>query len=113
MQAGLRGLTNDDRQVGLRWKRGEGFPVDVFGQDGSENALAGLVRSNGTLLCFHVRASDCSRQHWQRPDDESIGRRYRSVPKYWLDVAVKGEIRGHDVCCRSTEGVEGEMTSVL
>src|SRR5580658_6248917 len=23
-----------------------------------------------------------------------------------------GEIRGHDVCCRSTEGVEGEMKSV-
>jgi hypothetical protein len=22
-------------------------------------------------------------------------------------------IRGHDVCCRSTEGVEGEMKSVL
>ena len=25
----------------------------------------------------------------------------------------QGEIRGHDVCCRSTEGVEGEMKSVL
>jgi len=24
-----------------------------------------------------------------------------------------GEIKGHDVCCRSTEGVEGEMKSVL
>jgi len=42
--AGLRGLTNDDRQAGRRWKRGEGFPVDVFGQDRSENAFTGVVR---------------------------------------------------------------------
>jgi hypothetical protein len=25
----------------------------------------------------------------------------------------KGKIRGHDVCCRSTEGVEDEMKTVL
>jgi hypothetical protein len=53
VQAGLRGLTKNDRQAGRRWKRGEGFPVDVFGQDRSETVLAGLVRLNGTLLCFH------------------------------------------------------------
>ena len=41
VQAGLRGLTNDDRQAGRRWKRGEGFPLDVFGQDRSEKVLAG------------------------------------------------------------------------
>jgi len=44
VQAGLRGLTNDDRQAGRGWKRGEGFPVDVFGQDRSENAFTGVVR---------------------------------------------------------------------
>src|SRR5580700_9918858 len=38
---------------------------------------------------FDVGASDCSRQDWQRRDDESIGRRYQPIPKYWLDIAVR------------------------
>jgi hypothetical protein len=29
------------------------------------------------------------------------------------EICRPREIRGHDVCCRSTKGVEGEMKSVL
>src|ERR1700691_6415249 len=46
-----------------------------------------LCRSFGTPC--NVRASDCSSQHWQKRDDDSIGRTYQSIPKYWLDVAVQ------------------------
>lgn len=35
--AGLRGLTDNDCQAGRRWERRKGLPVDVFGQDRSEN----------------------------------------------------------------------------
>jgi len=49
----LRGLTDNDCQADRRWKGGEGLPVDVFGQDRSENFLALMVRSNRTLMCFH------------------------------------------------------------
>src|SRR5271156_3845297 len=35
---------------------------------------------------FDVRAIDCSRQDWQKRGDESIGRTYRGIPKYWLDI---------------------------
>jgi hypothetical protein len=51
--ASLSGLTDNDCQADRRWKGGEGLPVDVFGQDRSENFLAQMVRSNLTLLCFH------------------------------------------------------------
>jgi hypothetical protein len=47
----LRGLTHDDSQADRRWKRREGFPVDVFGQDRFENALDWLMRCNRPLLC--------------------------------------------------------------
>ena len=38
---------------------------------------------------FHVRASDCSRQIWQKRDDESVGRTYRPIRKFWLDTAAR------------------------
>jgi hypothetical protein len=40
--SGHRGLTRDDSQADQRWKRREGFPADVFGQDRFENVLAWL-----------------------------------------------------------------------
>src|SRR5208283_3209958 len=46
----FRGLTDDDSQADRRWKRREGFPVDVFGQDRFENVLAWLMCCNHTLL---------------------------------------------------------------
>src|SRR5580700_8983811 len=38
---------------------------------------------------FRRQASDCSKQNWQKWDDESVGRTYRSRPKYWLDTAAR------------------------
>src|SRR5271163_3637357 len=52
-----------------------------------------LCRPFGTP--FDVRASDCSRQDWQKRDDESVGRTYRSRPKYWLDTAARQASREH------------------
>jgi len=49
--SGLRGLTHDDSQADRRWERGEGLPIDVFGQDRFENVLAWLMRCNRPLCC--------------------------------------------------------------
>src|SRR3984885_7624836 len=46
-----------------------------------------ICAAHGVLL-FDARASDCSRGDWQKRDDESIGRRYRSIPKYWLELRL-------------------------
>src|ERR1700730_9515066 len=43
--AGLRRLTDNDCQADRRWKRREGLPIDVLGQDRSENVLAREVGS--------------------------------------------------------------------
>jgi len=45
------GLTHDDGQADRRRKHHEGFPVDVFGQDQFENALAWLMRCTPPLSC--------------------------------------------------------------
>src|SRR6202051_4253905 len=50
VRAGLRGLTHDDGQPNGRWERGERFPIDIFGQDGFENLLPGVVRPDFALL---------------------------------------------------------------
>src|SRR4029077_17692493 len=42
----LGGLTDDHREAGGRWKRGEGLPDDVLGQDRLEVALPWLVRAS-------------------------------------------------------------------
>ena len=39
--------------------------------------------------------SDCSKQNWQKRDNESVGRSYRSRPKYWLDAAARKASREH------------------
>src|SRR5487761_105601 len=44
VRARLRGLTHDDGQPDGRWERRERFPIDIFGQNGFENLLPGLVR---------------------------------------------------------------------
>jgi hypothetical protein len=50
VRAGLRGLAHDDGQADGRWERRERFPIDIFGQDGFENLLPGLVRPDFALL---------------------------------------------------------------
>jgi hypothetical protein len=49
VRAGLRGLTHDDSQPYGRWERRERFPIDIFGQDGFENLLPGLMRPDFAL----------------------------------------------------------------
>ena len=44
--AGLRGVTDNDGEPDRRWERRERLPVDLFGQDRSENGLAWLVGSH-------------------------------------------------------------------
>jgi hypothetical protein len=50
VRAGLRGPTHDDGQPDGWWERRERFPIDIFGQDGFENLLPGLVRLDFALL---------------------------------------------------------------
>jgi hypothetical protein len=50
---GLRGMTDNGGQEDRRWKRCEGFPVDIFGEDGCKDIFARLVGSNVALPCFH------------------------------------------------------------
>jgi len=52
------------------------------------------VCSPSVYLChppgshFHVRASGRSKQECQKCDDGSIGRRYRPIPQYELDISA-------------------------
>ena len=48
--AGLRGMTDNRCQANRRRERREWLPIEVFGQDRSENVLAWLVRSKRALL---------------------------------------------------------------
>src|ERR1700683_2754553 len=61
------------------------FTLSVFDATGAvtrQSLSVHLCSPSGTP--FDVSASDGLRQHWQKRDDESIGRTYRSIPKYWF-----------------------------
>ena len=52
----LRRLTDKDGEAGQRWKRRERLPVDILGQDCSENGLAWLMGSNCSFVVSVVIA---------------------------------------------------------
>ena len=73
------------------------FTLSVFDVTGALTCVVSFTPFVPSILYpFDVRASDCSRQHWQQADVVSIGRTYQSIPKYWLVVTVEGE----EICGR-------------
>src|ERR1700689_246063 len=73
VRAGLRGLTHHDGQPDGRRERRERFPLDIFGQDGFENLLPGLVRLDFALLSARygagfLRHTKLLRSHYVKHD---------------------------------------------
>jgi len=73
VRAGLRGLTHDDGQPDIWRERRERFPIDIFGQDGFENLLPGLVRLDFALLSARygagfLRHTKLLRAHYVKHD---------------------------------------------
>src|ERR1700728_950838 len=77
------------------------FTLSVFDAVTRRSLSVHLCSPSGTP--FDVRASDGLKQHWQKRDDESIGRTYRSIQKYWFasgrSASPNDYLRGN--CCAS------------
>src|SRR5208283_3546701 len=72
------------------------FTPSVFDATGAVARAVSFSSFVPTICCsFHIKASDCSKQDWQKRDDESVGRTYRSRPKYWLDTAARKGLSEH------------------
>src|SRR5450432_1205635 len=56
-------MTDEDSKADRRWERWEWLPVDVLGQDRSENGLAWLVGSNHCVAFYRSYSRRAARVH--------------------------------------------------
>src|SRR6516225_675380 len=65
-------MTDNDGQSDRRWERRERLPVDLFRQDGSENALVWLMGSNHVVLLTWTRWKANFRCAWRHLSEQNL-----------------------------------------